>query len=245
MSASEVSPRSHCTSRFEGAQKDLKESNTMKGKRAAQSESPKIRIVIVDDHPIVREGILANVGSQKDMKIVGLGSDGVEALALAKDLSPDVLVLDLRMPGLDGVGVIEQLCLLNLPTKVIIMTTYDAERDVERSLKAGARGYLPKDSPRETILEAIRSVHAGGTYLTPRISQRILEVMRTPHLSRRELEVLQCLAKGKSDKEIGAELFITEGTVKSHVQSLLKTLGVAGRTAALREAVHRGLVEIA
>ena len=217
----------------------------MKDKRTVRTEKPKIRIVIVDDHPIVREGIIANIRSQNDMKIVAEGSDGVEALALAKEHFPDVLLLDLRMPRLDGVGVLEQLCVLNLATKVIVMTTYEGERDVQRTLKAGARGYLPKDSPHAMILEAIRSVHAGGTYLPPRISQRLVEGMQTPQLSRRELEVLQCLAKGRSNKEIGVELFISEGTVKTHVKSLMEKLGVATRTAALREAVHRGVVQIA
>jgi DNA-binding NarL/FixJ family response regulator len=131
-----------------------------------------------------------------------------------------------------------------LPCKVIIMTTFDSEEDVRRAIKAGARGYLLKDSTQEEILDAIRRVSLGETYLPARIVQKVAEGMRKPELSPREVEVLQWVAAGKSNKEIGAQLFIAEGTVKTHVKNLLEKLAVVGRTAAIREAVHRGLVRL-
>jgi len=145
---------------------------------------------------------------------------------------------------MDGLDVVAEVKASRLPIKAIIMTTFQTEADVCRSVKAGARGYLPKDSSREEILDAIRRVNFGETYLPARIVQKVAEGMRNPQVSPREQEVLQCVAAGKSNKEIGAQLLITEGTVKTHVKSLLEKLGAAGRTAAVRLAVHRGLVRL-
>jgi two-component system, NarL family, response regulator len=155
-----------------------------------------------------------------------------------------VVMLDLRMPLMDGLDVIAAVKETKLPVKVIIMTTFDSDEDVRRAMKAGARGYLLKDSTRDEILEAIRRVHAGLTYLPARILQTAAELLRKPELSPRETEVLQWVAAGKSNKEIGALLFIAEGTAKTHVKSLLEKLGAASRTGAVREAVHRGLVRL-
>src|SRR6266478_7871617 len=148
------------------------------------------------------------------------------------------------MPRMDGLDVIAEVNASKLPIKVIIMTTFETEADVCRSMKAGARGYLLKDSSQEEILDAIRRVSVGETYLPARIVQKVAEGMRNPELSPRELAVLQCVAAGKSNKEIGVQLFIAVGTVKTHVKSLLEKLAVVGRTAAIREAVHRGLVRL-
>jgi two-component system NarL family response regulator len=178
------------------------------------------------------------------MTVIAEANDGVEALALIKKHSPDVVILDLRMPRMDGLDVVAEVNASRLPAKVIIMTTFDSEEDVHRSLKAGARGYLLKDSPRAEVLDAIRRVSAGETYLPARIVQKVAEGFRKPEISPRELEVLRCVAAGKSNKEIGVQLFIAEGTVKSHVKSLLEKLDVPGRTAAIREAAHRGLVRL-
>jgi len=199
---------------------------------------------VADDHPVVRHGIIANVKPQPDTIVVAEAGDGVEALALIKEALPDVVLLDLRMPRMDGLDVLTEVKTSRLPCKVIIMTTFDSEEDVQRAMKAGARGYLLKDSTQEEILDAIRRVSLGETYLPARIVQKVAESMRKPELSPREIEVLQWVAAGKSNKEIGARLFIAEGTVKTHVKNLLEKLAVVGRTAAIREAVHRGLVRL-
>ncbi len=204
----------------------------------------KIRVLVVDDHPMVRDGIKANLKPQRDMTVIAEANDGVEAITLIKEHLPDVVLLDLRMPRMDGLDVIGELNASKLQSKVIIMTTFESEEDVHRALKAGARGYLLKDSSQEEILDAIRRVNLGETYLPARIVQKVAERMRNPEISPREREVLNCVAAGKSNKEIGVQLLISEGTVKTHVKSLLEKLGAAGRTAAVRQAVHRGLVKL-
>src|SRR5438552_2256606 len=216
----------------------------MKRKSTPMASQAKIRVLVVDDHPMVRDGIKANLKPQGDMTVVAEANDGVEAITLIKKHLPDVVLLDLRMPRLDGLDVLVEVNESKLSAKVIIMTTFDSEEDVHRSIKAGARGYLLKDSSREEILDAIRRVNLGETYLPARIVQKVAEGLRKKEISPRELEVLQSVAAGKSNKEIGVQLFIAEGTVKSHVKSLLEKLSVPGRTAAIREAVHRGLVRL-
>ena len=216
----------------------------MKENSIPTADQAKVRVLVADDHPVVRHGIIANVKPQPDMIVVAEAGDGVEALALIKEHLPDVVLLDLRMPRMDGLDVLAELKTSRLPCKVIIMTTFDSEEDVQRAMKAGAGGYLLKDSTQEEILDAIRRVSLGETYLPARIVQKVAEGMRKPELSPREVEVLQWVAAGKSNKEIGAQLFIAEGTVKTHVKNLLEKLAVVGRTAAIREAVHRGLVRL-
>lgn len=216
----------------------------MKGNSIPTADQTKVRVLVADDHPVVRHGIMANVKPQPDITVVAEAGDGVEALALIKEQLPDVVLLDLRMPHMDGLDVLAEVNTSKLPCKVIIMTTFDSEEDVQRAMKAGARGYLLKDSCQEEILDAIRRVSLGETYLPARIVQRIAEGLRKPALSPREIEVLQCVAAGKSNKEIGLQLYIAEGTVKTHVKSVLEKLGAAGRTAAIKEAVHRGLVRL-
>ncbi len=216
----------------------------MNRKSSAGASQAKIRVLVADDHPMVRDGIKANLKPQRDMTVIAEAKDGVEALALIKEHLPDVVLLDLRMPRMDGLDVIGEVNVSKLPSKVIIMTTFESEEDVHRALKAGARGYLLKDSSQEEILDAIRRVNLGETYLPARIVQKVAEGLRKKEISPREREVLQSVAAGKSNKEIGVQLFISEGTVKSHVKSLLEKLAVPGRTAAIREAVHRGLVRL-
>jgi len=220
------------------------EPNQLVGKRQTARKSL-IQIVVADDHPIVREGIVANLKPQRDMKVVAEGNDGVEALALIKKYLPDVVLLDLRMPRMDGLEVVTEVNALHLPTKVIVMTTFENQEDIQRSIKAGARAYLLKDCSHDILVEAIRRVYLGEVFLLPQMAQKLVDRMQEPQLSPRELEVLQSLASGRSNKEIGVQLFISEGTVKTHVASLLAKLGVAGRTSAVREAVHRGLIRMA
>jgi DNA-binding NarL/FixJ family response regulator len=216
----------------------------MKRKLADPASRAKIRILIADAHPVVRLGIKTSLKPQRDMTVVGEAGDGVEAIALIKEQLPDVVLLDLSMPRMDGLDVVAEVNASSLPIKVIIMTTLETETDVCRSVKAGVRGYLPKDSSLEEILDAIRQVNFGRTYLPARIVQKVAEGMSNPELTPREWEVLQCVAAGTSNKEIAVQLLIAEGTVKTHVKSLLEKLGAAGRTAAVRQAVHRGLVRL-
>jgi len=216
----------------------------MKPKIVPMARQDKIRVLVADDHPVVRHGVMANVKPQSDMTVVAEAGDGVEALAMIKEHLPDVVMLDLRMPGMDGLDVIAEVNNAKLESKVIIMTTFEWEEDVHRAIKAGARGYLLKDSTQEEILDAIRRVSLGETYLPARIVQKVAEGMRKPELSPREVEVLQWVAAGKSNKEIGTQLFIAEGTVKTHVKNVLEKLSVVGRTGAIREAVRRGLVRL-
>ena len=216
----------------------------MKANSIPRAEQATVRVLVADDHPVVRLGIRANVTPQSDMTVIAEAGDGVEAIASIKEHLPDVVLLDLRMPQMDGLDVLAEVKNSRLPCKIIIMTTFDSEEDVQRAMKAGARGYLLKDSTQEEILDAIRRVSLGETYLPARIVQKVAEGMRKPELSPREVEVLQWVAAGKSNKEIGAQLFIAEGTVKTHVKNVLEKLNVVGRTAAIREGVHRGLVRL-
>jgi len=213
-------------------------------KRQPTRKAP-IRIVVADDHPIVRQGIVANLKEQRDIKVVAEGSDGDEALALINRHMPDVVLLDLRMPRMDGLAVVAEVTALHLQTKVIVMTTFESQEDIQRAVRAGARAYLLKDCTQQTLLEAIRRVYLGEVFLLPQIAQKLVDRMQKPQISPRELEVLKSVASGKSNKEIGVQLFIGEGTVKTHVASLLEKLGVTGRTSAVREAVRLGLVQMA
>ena len=206
---------------------------------------PKIRILVADDHLIVRDGIISIVEVEKDMRVVAQASDGVEAVELAKKLLPDIVLLDLRMPRMDGLEVLAQIQSLKMPSRVIILTTFDSEQDVHLALKVGARSYLLKDTPRPVLLDTIRQVHLGKTCIPPQIGQKLVENMNRPVLSGRELDIIKLVAEGKSNKEIGDQLGIAEGTVKTHVKSLLKKLKAPGRTAAVKEAVHLGLVRLA
>ena len=207
-------------------------------------KSSKIKILIADDHPYVRDGVVSTVAAEKDMQVVAQAADGAEVVALAKKHRPDIVLLDLRMPQLDGLDAITQIQSLGLPCKVVVLTTYESEQDIHLALKHGARGYLLKDTPRPMLLDAIRRVHGGETIIPTRISQKLVENMNRPALSARELDTIRLIAEGKSNKEIGVQLGITEGTVKAHVKSLLSKLKVPGRTAAVRQAVQRGLVHM-
>ena len=201
--------------------------------------------MVADDHPIVREGIVANLKQGRDLKVLGEANDGGEVLALIKQHRPDITLLDLQMPEMNGLEVLMSLNELKLQTKVIVMTAFENEEDVQRAMKAGARGYLLKDCPQEILLDAVRRVYRGEVYLLPQIAQRLVDRMQKPQLSPRELEVLKALSAGMSNKEIGVQLFISEGTVKTHVESLLDKLGTATRTSAVQAAVRRGLVQMA
>lgn len=203
-----------------------------------------IRIVIADDHPIVREGLAAMLNRRADMQVVAEASNGTEAVALALQHKPEIILMDLRMPELGGVAAIEKILATWPEARVVVITTYDGDEDIYRALRAGAKAYLLKDTPREEILDTVRAVHAGQKRLLPEVAAKLAERLTTPELTERELEVLRLIVAGKSNKEIGAALTIGEGTVKAHVNNLLGKLGVSDRTQAVTEALKRGLVHL-
>jgi two-component system, NarL family, response regulator len=213
-------------------------------KTSPNPSSDIITLMIVDDHPVVREGLAAILKSQKDIKIVAEAGDGEEACKLYDEFSPSVVLLDLRMPNKDGLGVITELMARNPPKpRIIVMTTYESEEDIRRTLKAGAKGYLAKGTAPEEIRDAVRKVARGDSLLPASIASKLAESMAHPELSERELQVLQYMANGRSNKEIGQVLYISENTVKAHVKSILAKLDAMGRTEAMAIALKRGLIK--
>ncbi|HUQ57261.1 response regulator transcription factor [Lentzea sp.] len=201
-----------------------------------------IRLVIVDDHPVVRDG-LRGMLSAADFEVVGEAASGDEAVAVVTALSPDVVLMDLRMPGSDGVSAIERL--RGHPCRVLVLTTYDTDRDVLPAIKAGATGYLLKDTPREELQRAIRAAHSGEAVLSPAVATRLLGQVREPALeplSARELDVLALVARGTTNRAVAAALFISEATVKTHLLHVYAKLGVSDRAAAVAVAYERGLL---
>jgi len=203
-----------------------------------------ICILIADDHSVVREGLVSLVKRKSDMTVVAEASNGREAVDLWKEHRPDVTLLDLRMPELDGVGVIKEIREFDDGAHIIVLTTFDGDEDIYRAIKAGAKGYLLKDTAREALMESIRRVHAGETCIPPALAAKLADRVSGEALSAREIEVLQRIAAGKSNKEIGAELFISEGTVKTHVKSIFSKLDVVSRTEAVATATRRGLIQL-
>jgi DNA-binding NarL/FixJ family response regulator len=202
-----------------------------------------IRVLIADDHPVIREGLSAILRSEKDIKIVAEATDGEEACKLYDRHSPDVVILDLRMPKKDGLQVVTELMFSRRPKpRIIVMTTYETEEDVRRALRAGAKSYLVKGALSEQILETVRKVAEGEASVSPKIASKLTESMSHPELSPRELQVLRHVASGRSNKEIGQELHITEHTVKAHLKSILTRLDAMGRTEAVAIATKRGLI---
>jgi two-component system NarL family response regulator len=208
------------------------------------SKKPNIRILIADDHTVVREGLVSLIKRKNDMSVVGESSNGREAVDLWKKHRPDITLLDLRMPELDGVGAIKEIRGIDSSAHIIVLTTFDGDEDIYRAIKAGAKGYLLKDTARDALMECIRKVHAGETCLPPALAAKLAERVSGDALSAREIEVLQRIAAGKSNKEIGAELFISEGTVKTHVKSIFSKLDVVSRTEAVANATRRGLIQL-
>jgi two-component system NarL family response regulator len=204
----------------------------------------KIRVVLADDHPVVRNGLAAIVDQQADMEVVGEAGDGDEAIALYNRYQPDVMVLDLRMPKRDGVAVVQQVMEAHPKARLLIMTTYDGDEDIFRCLSQGAKGYLLKDAPRQEILSAIRAVSEDRPYTSSSIAAKALQRMAKPSLTQRELDVLQLVALGRSNKDIARRLNITEGTAKTHVKSILTKLDAISRTEAVAVAHKRGMIHL-
>lgn len=206
--------------------------------------SGKIQVLIADDHVTVREGLAAMIGRQPDMRVVGEAANGREAVDLWLKHRPDVALLDLRMPVLDGVGAIEEIRRQEASARLIVLTTYDTDNEISGAIKAGAKGYLLKDAQREELLGCIRKVHDGETCIPPSLVAKLAAGMSSEALTGRELDVLTLLARGKSNKEIGANLYISETTVKSHLRSIFAKLNVLSRTEAITVASRRGLVQL-
>lgn len=211
-----------------------------------------IKVLIADDHPVVREGLFAMLSRQPDFKVVGEAKDGVEAVEMARRLNPDVVLMDLRMPEMDGVEAMRQIKSTNPDIKFIILTTYSDDEYIFSGLEAGARAYLLKDAPREELFKAIRAVHKGESLIQPVVASKLIDRFaelsrRAPsgeQLTERELEILQLMAKGAANKEISAQLSISESTVKTHISNIFQKLGVNDRTEAVTEALRRGIIRL-
>ncbi len=214
------------------------------GPDAAQGAAP-IRLLIVDDHPVVRDGVSSMFARNPEFEVLGEAADGAEAVRMALELRPDVILMDLRMPGMDGVTAITELARRGVAGRVLVLTTYDTDSHVLAAIEAGATGYLLKDAPRTEMLRAVRAVARGEAVLSPAVAARLMSRVRSPGagpLSQREVEVLELVASGTTNREAAARLFITEATVKTHLLNIYAKLGVSDRAAAVAEAFNRGLL---
>lgn len=203
-----------------------------------------IRCLIVDDHPIVREGMAATIELDDDMTVVAQGKNGREAVELYRQHRPDITLMDLNMPEMGGVAAIDAIRSEFPQARIIILTTYDGDEDIYRGLKAGAKAYLLKEGSLNDLMDTIRAVHRGLTRIPPEVAAKLAARMTIPELTAREKEVLELIVKGNSNQEIGNALFITEATVKAHVNSILSKLDVSDRTQAVTVALKRGLVHL-
>ncbi len=213
-----------------------------------------IRVLIVDDHTVVRDGLSSMLAREPDFEVVGEASNGEDAVRLAANLTPDVILMDLRMPRMDGVTAMKRIRDAGPDTRFLVLTTFDTDEYIFQAIEAGARGYLLKDSSREDLFRAVRAVHAGESLIQPAVAARVLD--RFAQLSRvskesnadalslREIEVLDLLAKGLANKEIAAGLSISENTVKTHVSNIFQKLDVSDRTGAVTAAIRRGLIKL-
>ena len=215
-----------------------------KAPKIRDAKRPRISVLIADDHSVVREGLASLITRKSDMTVVGEASNGREAVDLWKQHQPDVTLLDLRMPELDGVGALKEIRGDNEKARIIVLTTFDGDEDIYRAIQAGAKGYLLKDAPREALMDCIRRVHAGETCVPVHLAAKLAQRVSGETLSEREIDVLKLMAQGKSNKEIGSALFISEGTVKSHVKSIFAKMNVISRTEAVANATRRGLIQL-
>jgi DNA-binding NarL/FixJ family response regulator len=206
------------------------------------SEQDKIKILVVDDHFVVRMGVSTLLNAQDDMTVVGEAANGNQGVELFRKYRPDVTLMDLRMPEMNGVAAIAAIRNEYPDARIIVLSTYDGDEDIYRAFQAGARAYLLKDMHHDELVNAIRAVHQGQRFIPPVIANRLAERMPRSELTARELEVLKLIVKGMSNKEIASALSITEGTVKIHVNNLLGKLGVSDRTKAATTALQRGIV---
>jgi DNA-binding NarL/FixJ family response regulator len=207
-------------------------------------EPGRIRVLVVDDHPITRFGIAAIIEATPDMTVVGQAGSGEEAVELYEKHVPDIVLMDLRLPGMSGVEAIRTVVGRHRQARFVVLTTYEGDEDIHQALQAGARSYLVKGMPHEALVNALRRVHAGGQFLPPPVSRALFSRIPNSELSAREREVLSLLVRGRNNTEIGSELGITEATVKCHVSVILMRLNVSDRTQAVVTALRRGLAHL-
>lgn len=209
--------------------------------------SQAIRVLIVDDHPVVRDGLRGMLSGRPEFEVAGEAEDGQAAVEAARRLLPDVILMDLRMPRLDGTAATLEIRKAQPAARILVLTTYDSDAEILRAIEAGAAGYLLKDAPREELYRAIQATAQGQSYLSPSVAARLVGQLRAPlrdPLSPRELDVLGWVARGASNKEIARELHISEATVKSHLLHVFEKLGVDDRTQAVTLAVQKGLIRL-
>ncbi|MCP4140154.1 MAG: response regulator transcription factor [Chloroflexi bacterium] len=207
----------------------------------------KIKILVVDDHPVVRNGLVGMLNGQGSFNVVGEAENGIEALNLVEGLNPDVILMDLKMPEMNGVTAIRKIRKLRPAQHILVLTTYDSDSDLLPAIEAGATGYLLKDVPREDLFSAIEATARGETVVAPNIAARLFSKMRNPgedKLTTREIEVLQRVAKGDTNKEAARSLHISEATIKTHLLHIFDKLGVDDRTAAVTEAIKRDIFRL-
>ncbi|GGC09748.1 response regulator transcription factor [Cellulomonas carbonis] len=203
-----------------------------------------VRLVVVDDHPVVRAGIVGLLAGEPDLDVVGEAADGAAALDVVARTAPDVVLMDLRMPVVDGATATERILAAHPRVRVVVLTTYETDADILRAVEAGAAGYLLKDTPRDELVEGVRAAARGETVLAPSVARRLVTQVRngTERLTARELEVLAAVARGRSNAQIGSDLFIAEATVKTHLLRIFAKLGVDDRTRAVTVALERGIL---
>lgn len=216
------------------------------GVSVGSSEASVLRLLVVDDHPVVRNGLTGMLSSQPDFAVAGEAADGREAIAAVAALRPDVVLMDLRMPDIDGLSAIRAIREQPDPPPILVLTTYDGDTDILRAIEAGAAGYLLKDAPPSELYRAVRAAAAGGSPLSPSVAARLVNRVRdaTESLSSRELDALRLVARGFSNREIARDLRISEATVKTHLLHAFEKLGVGDRTSAVTRAIERGLIEL-
>lgn len=211
-----------------------------------------MKVLIADDHPVVREGISAMLNRQPDIEVVGEAENGRECVEKTRELRPDIVLMDLRMPEMDGVEAMRQIAATNPEVRFIVLTTYDNDEYIFKGIEAGARAYLLKDSPREELFKAIRAVHRGESLIQPAVAGKVLDrfaelsrqVQAPEALSDREVEVVKLIAEGTANKEIAVSLHISESTVKTHIQTIFQKLGVSDRTGAVTQAIRKGIIRL-
>ena len=208
-----------------------------------RSSTP-IRILIVDDHPVVQAGLTSMLNTNDGIEVVGSASGGFEALRMLAERKPDILLLDLRMPGMNGIDTLLAMQKMKSPARAIVLTSFETDENIYRAVQAGAQGYLLKDTPQEQMLEAIMSVHAGKRFIPKEIAARLADRMLRSNLTARELEILGMLAKGLTNKQIGCALAISENTVRNHLKCVMSKLEVSDRTEAVAVAIQQGVIQV-